>query len=385
MKKIISIITAMTLAFTLAACSQNTEDAVQEQITPAQVQTTEPQTAEPQISEPQTVEPQDIPTQKILTTIHAASLENNMIEEDTEQGIGILLPKNYESSDRQYPVLYFLPGFGDTHEFYLNMFNMVYSENEDMIIVIVNGRNKLQGSFYVNSPVTGNWEDFVTKDVISYIDTNYRTISDSSGRGLAGHSMGGFGVINIVMHNPGLFDYAYSMSPGVFDENGLEKSPMSFNTIKSLIEDYSDMSEQEALEDYVETLRRNSFSTAYGSAFAYDENGKAPFIKIPQSDGNGGFVKDEVWEQYNAGYGSMAKKLELYGDNLKNLKSFAIEYGTSDEYVWIREGSEYFSKLMTEKDISHKLITFDGNHQGVVGLRLKDAVIPFFTDAFYSA
>lgn len=60
-----------------------------------------------------------------------------------------------------------------------------------MIVVGVNGANSLGGSFYVNSPVTGNWEDYLVNDVITYIDTNYRTLAKSSGRGLpCGHGTG---------------------------------------------------------------------------------------------------------------------------------------------------------------------------------------------------
>ena len=62
----------------------------------------------------------------------------------------------------------------------------------EMILVVPNGSNVLHGSFYVNSPVTGYWEDFITRDVVDYIDLNYRTISRPDGRGIGGHSMGGF-------------------------------------------------------------------------------------------------------------------------------------------------------------------------------------------------
>ena len=62
-----------------------------------------------------------------------------------------------------------------------------------MIIVLPNSFNKYKGSVYTNSEVTGQWEDFIVEDVIAFMDSNYRTIATAEGRGLAGHSMGGYG------------------------------------------------------------------------------------------------------------------------------------------------------------------------------------------------
>ena len=43
---------------------------------------------------------------------------------------------------------------------------------KDMIVVVANGISKMGGSFYVNSPVTGNWDDFITQDVVNYVDSH---------------------------------------------------------------------------------------------------------------------------------------------------------------------------------------------------------------------
>ncbi len=62
-------------------------------------------------------------------------------------------------------------------------------------MVIVNGYNILEGSFFNNSPITGNWEDFVVKDVVNYIDANFRTLPSADSRALIGLSMGGYGAL----------------------------------------------------------------------------------------------------------------------------------------------------------------------------------------------
>ncbi len=66
-----------------------------------------------------------------------------------------------------------------------------------MIVVTAPGQHRFGGSFYVNSPVTGNWEDLIVTDIVGYVDTHYRTLAQSASRGIAGYSMGGYGALRI--------------------------------------------------------------------------------------------------------------------------------------------------------------------------------------------
>src|SRR5678815_2867240 len=83
----------------------------------------------------------------------------------------------------------------------------------EMIVVAANGANGYKGSFYTNSVVTGNWEDFIVRDLVHYVDTNYRTIRDPESRGIAGHSMGGYGSVMLGMKHPEIFSAVYALSP----------------------------------------------------------------------------------------------------------------------------------------------------------------------------
>ena len=67
----------------------------------------------------------------------------------------------------------------------------------ELIIVMPDAYTKFAGSMYSSSVVTGDWESFVAKDLVSYIDSRYRTIASAASRGLAGQSMGGDGVLRI--------------------------------------------------------------------------------------------------------------------------------------------------------------------------------------------
>ena len=82
-----------------------------------------------------------------------------------------------------------------------------------MIVVAPNGRNAYGGAFYTNSTVNGNWEDYLVRDLVAYVDANYRTLARPESRGIAGHSMGGYGAIVLAMKHPDVFSTLYALSP----------------------------------------------------------------------------------------------------------------------------------------------------------------------------
>ena len=134
----------------------------------------------------------------------AVTFFSNSVQRDMV--INVMLPRGYEESNIRYPVLYLCHGLtSNFHEFeyvgvpeYLNRF--------DMIVVTVDVGN----SWYVNwaeseEGYKNDFADHVTKDVIGYVDTNYRTIAERKGRAINGISMGGFGAISLGLSHPELF------------------------------------------------------------------------------------------------------------------------------------------------------------------------------------
>jgi enterochelin esterase-like enzyme len=324
----------------------------------------------------------------VLSEIPAPSLQNNLIGEPLTQGISVYLPSSYDTSSQSYPVIYFLPGFDDSYVDYGNIFkaamDSLLSSNKirEMIVVSVNGRNKLHGSFYVNSPVTGNWEDFVVKDVVNYVDNHFRTIKDRQSRGLAGHSMGGSGTISIAMHQPELFSCIYSMSPGLFNEKGIKRAP--FNMFAQKDDKLATMSKKQARAEYLKKIGTlqwpDDCTYAYGAAFSFDV-GKAPYIKFLHSSADAPKLEqDEVWQAWNNGFGNVKAKIIKYKENHLRLKAITTDYGINDDSTWIPDGCVYFSQQLSKENINHKLLTYDGHHQDKVGLRIQESVLPFFSE-----
>src|SRR5690606_37730520 len=79
------------------------------------------------------------------------------------------------------------------------------AQGNEVILVMPDGHSKLRGGFYSSSPTVGDYESFVAEDLVKWVDANYRTIARPESRGLAGHSMGGYGTARIAMKRPGVF------------------------------------------------------------------------------------------------------------------------------------------------------------------------------------
>jgi S-formylglutathione hydrolase len=321
-----------------------------------------------------------------VVKIESAALAKNLIGEKAERTILVYLPPDYDTATKRYPVVYFLPGFGDrsmdTPAEEINKLVMGGTIKE-MIIAIVPGDNRLGGAFYVNSPVTGNWEDFVVQEVVGYVDSHYRTIARVESRGISGHSMGGFGSLNIAMLHPDVFGAVYSLSPGLFDEKGLANSQM-FNveyTIHKFLDGQKAVLAQPGDQQLESALSmQDYFSTAYGLAFA-PEPQKPPFyFDYPYSESNSKLVRnDAVWKRWESGYGDIHKKVIHYRDNFLKLKGIVVDYGTNDGNAWIPQGCVYFDQQLTAAGIPHEMAVHDGDHQSQLGKRVLEHMLPFFS------
>lgn len=120
----------------------------------------------------------------------------------------LVLPRDYDSSDKRYPVLYLLHGYMQNYTVWgRNLSAAFYARNvDDLILVLPDGGN----SWYVNyarndEGQLNNWEDYIVDDLITYVDENFRTESRREGRGISGLSMGGFGAFAIGLRHPHLF------------------------------------------------------------------------------------------------------------------------------------------------------------------------------------
>ncbi|MYV98517.1 esterase family protein [Streptomyces sp. SID3343] len=114
-------------------------------------------------------------------------------------GVNVLLPDDYHTSGRTYPVLYLFHGGGTTSDFrYFDSPGGIraYTAGKPVIVVMPDGG----GAGWYSNPVTSlvgprNWETFHMSQLVPWIDANFRTHAEYDGRAVAGFSMGGFGAL----------------------------------------------------------------------------------------------------------------------------------------------------------------------------------------------
>ncbi|NLT12077.1 MAG: esterase family protein [Clostridiaceae bacterium] len=289
--------------------------------------------------------------------ISANIADNNMMGDSGIRQLFVYLPPNYFESEESYPVVYYFHGFGESAGAFLReakgfLDNYFNAGEKPFIMVEVPGGGSTVGSFYVNSPASGNWEDFVIDDVIPYVDSNYRTLPQAESRGICGFSMGGFGAMNLALRHPDIFAAVYAMSPGIMKDDALAEAMDTWNG-------------------------DNSFLRAYARAFAPNLENENYFGDIPAMDGTD--ADNLIVAKWYSGFGNWSQKLDAYLALETPLRAIGISYGSYDSYTWIPTGCDYFVDLLRENGIEPTFYTSDGGH------RLPDNAIqehlgPFFNE-----
>ena len=127
----------------------------------------------------------------------------------------VIKPDSY-SKGKQFPVVYLLHGFSDNYKSYVTKMQGIekWSDTYDIIIVCPDGGFS---SWYFDSPVDTKmkYETYISNELVTWIDKNYKTIKNSSGRAITGLSMGGHGALYLALRHQDVFGAAGSMSGGV--------------------------------------------------------------------------------------------------------------------------------------------------------------------------
>ena len=288
--------------------------------------------------------------------IESDAIAQGKLEKRPQTDIFVSLPDSYRSShDRRYPVVYALHGFGDGAMSMILALRGKGSSGADVpevIIVAVEGGNSLGGSFYANSPATGNWEDLVTSEAIALVDRKFRTIASREGRALAGYSMGGFGSWRIAISRPDLFCGAWAACPGAWDENGLADTLSGWNT---------------------------TYRNAYGAAYAPDLSLAPPYAKIPKLDGTG--EDDAIATSWRKGFGSVDERLASYARQTFTLKLVSLAYGNRDGYGWIPRGTRFLADRMGKAGIPVEIREYNAGHL-VTDAMIAESYVPFLQTVF---
>ncbi len=290
-------------------------------------------------------------------TIESEAIGKNIVDEPTTRKFYVCLPPSYNDGDKRYPVVYYLHGQAEAvRNFVSNQFSTLFQEFEngakEFIVVCVDGYSNMGGAFYVNSPVSGNWEDYVVDEVTTYIDQKYRTIDKRDSRGICGFSMGGFGAYNLAFRHPDKYCCVLAMSPGALADDDMESAMKTWQ--------YD-----------------TSFLTGYGRAFSPNaEATDKKYANIPVLDNSK--EDNEIVKDWYSGFGDLKEKVDAYVALNTPLKAIEIIYGETDAYDWIPRGCEFLAKCMDDKNVDYVMETHKLGHMMPIGAA-ENYIVPFFT------
>ena len=322
--------------------------------------------------------------------ITAPSLKGNLLGDPAEQYVTIYLPPGYDASpSKRYPTVYLLHPGGGSNKTWTNndparinipiqpALDALISGGKirEMIVVGPNGKNAYIGSFYTNSPVTGNWEDYIYRDVVAYVDSNFRTLARPSSRGIAGHSMGGFGATSIAMKHPEVFSALYALSPCCMGMEGdFNEANPAWRRAGNLVS-RDQLPVPKSLDDFYTNI-----FVAMSASFS-PNTARSPFYgDFLYRDREGKLERNETvfaqWKSKMPLY-----MVEDYKKNLLTLRGIFIEYGQKEEFSHIRIASTLFSKALAERSIPHGFEVYEGGtHTNKVKERMETRVFQFFSD-----
>ena len=312
--------------------------------------------------------------------IHGAALEGNLEGDDVDREVIVFLPPSYEKDKkRRYPVVYALHGYSIgaeqwSHEIHVpqTIEGAFAQGSKEMIVVLPDSKTIYNGSMYSSSVTTGDFENFIARDVVAYIDAHYRTIPDRQSRGLVGHSMGGYGASRIGMKHPDVFGALYIMSPCCLSPmTGGGPGPADQMKERAIAGEKKVAAAKSPTDLAAQSPGFQSAQYATAAAWAPDPKNPPLYFDLPTKDGE---PQPEIMAKFTANAPLMF--IDQYIGNLKQYKAISIDVGDQDG---LRTDTGKLHDVLDKYGIASSFEIYSGTHTSAVADRFQNHVLPFFS------
>ncbi len=300
-------------------------------------------------------------------TIHGKALEGNLEGNAVDRTVLVILPPSYAAErNRRYPVVYALHGYSIGAEQWSQEIHVPQTVEgafakgaREMIVVLPDSKTVHNGSMYSSSVTTGDFENFIARDVVSYIDAHYRTMPNRSSRGLVGHSMGGYGASRIGMKHADVFGSLYIMSPCCLAPRGSgPANPANEEALAAV----------KTPEDSAKLPFGLRAQLASAAAWSPNPNNPPLYLDLPT-----GSNQQEVLAKWAAN--SPLAFVDQYVQDLRQYRAIAIDVGDMDN---LKAGASKLHDVLTSYGITHDFEIYSGTHTSHVAVRFQENVMPFF-------
>jgi len=307
------------------------------------------------------------------------SLRGNLEGDDPNRTVYVYLPPGYGNTGKRYPVVYFLHGYAADAKFYVDTIGLPQAADKaiaagahEVIVVIPDAYTLYNGSMYSNSPTTGDWESYVARDLVAWIDKHYRTIARRDGRGLAGHSMGGYGTMRIAMRFPEVFRAIYSMSACCLMNQAPDKAAVEAQIAAARNPSpptppprVSDGPLQGPPPGFAKVL------PAQAAAWAPNPDNPPLYFDWPFVNGEPQPLVQGKWIA-----NSPLIMVDQHVPALKSFSAIMIDVGDKDG---LAATNKQLDEALTRLHVQHGFEVYAGDHTNRVPQRFTESVLPFFS------
>jgi len=301
-------------------------------------------------------------------TVHGKALEGNLEGDAVDRPLIVFLPPSYASDrNRRYPVVYALHGYSIGAEQWTQEIHVPQTIEgafargaREMIVVLPDSKTVHNGSMYSSSVTTGDFETFIARDVVAYVDAHYRTIPARASRGLVGHSMGGYGASRIGMKHSDVFGSLYIMSPCCLSPRAMgPANPANDEALASVKE----------AADSAKLPFGVRAQLAAAAAWSPNPNKPPLYLDLPTA-GN----EQAVLSRWAAN--APLAFVDQYVRQLREYRAIAIDVGDMDT---LKTDTGKLHDALTAYGITHEFEIYSGTHTSHVAVRFQEHVMPFFS------
>lgn len=297
----------------------------------------------------------------LVTTNYLASsiLNDTKTGLDSNRMVKVYLPPGYSDSGKSYPVIYYLHNIFSSAENTLSDGRFVSTlergfENgivKELIVVIADFSSPTTGSLYENSQTSGRWLDFITDELVPFIDARFRTIHHRDSRALTGDFMGARGALKLSMTNPEIFSVVYALHPVA---TGVGYIPWSTNEVN-----WKKILQAKTFSELAGDGRAQIF-VAIAQAFLPNPN-RPPFYCDFWMELENGEPKIHVENTLKAQVGFLLDQTVVdNANNLKKMNGIAFDWGRYDPTQTHVYTNQAFTRRLEDLGIDHEAEEYRG-------------------------
>ncbi|MGC8561981.1 MAG: alpha/beta hydrolase-fold protein [Thermoplasmata archaeon] len=294
--------------------------------------------------------------------VNGRSLRGNRVGDPVEREV-IVLERNVKETT---PALIGLAGFFgssisflnrsySSHDFFRALERISENKTNSFLIFLPDSMTSYYGNQYVNSTAVGNYEDFIVKDIVSFINNKYgkRKI------GLFGKSSGGFGSYNLASRHPEIFGGFVDVSgDSGFEYCYLKDFPDAISKLEgTTVQKFMKQLNEKPRPDGSEL---NTMNTIAMAAF-YSPNGNPGLGFDLPFDTKYHIFREEIWKKWLEF--DPLRNVEKRLENIRDQK-IILQVGRKDEFS-INVGMKGMSKLLARNKIRHEYKEYDVGHFGI--------------------